>query len=49
MPEEKEADEVALGPPKRRKNGGYMAKETSKDADKGFVVHGHAGEDFHFA
>jgi hypothetical protein len=34
MPGEKETDEVALGAPKRRKNGGWM-KETSKDADKG--------------
>jgi hypothetical protein len=30
MPGEKETDEVTLGAPKRRKNGGWMAKETAK-------------------
>jgi len=27
MPGEKETDEVALGAPKRRKNGGWMARK----------------------
>ena len=38
-PEEKEADEVALGP-RKGEEGGWMAKEAAKDADKGwwFVI-----------